>query len=412
MRYILGNLRTGRRILDLPVLTGPWNVRVNTPGTISCRVDMNDPDVQQLGMRNTSRPTQTFLGVAEGNWIIEAGPIWTRTYDRDSRVLELGAKGIGSIFNYRTILPLLAKTIPVNQWTVEVPDPEDPSTTITVPNPDLATTLAGVSLGTRAKRLIQQTLLWTGGNLPIDFQDDEAADRTKTYDAVEFKGVLEAIEDNANLENGPEFAFLPSFTEDQLGVRWLFRTGTEEQPLITSTSVPWWNVTAAQSPVSGLKTVEDGSKLVSLGWQLGGKQEDSVLVGRAYDPALVDAGYPLMENVDSSHATVSEQATLDEYAVAQVAAGQRAEEVWSFTAKAHPVDEEDGTPAGPQFGQYRVGDYAEVSLSEWHAATDDEPWELGDPFLSEGGSTEHRIVGLAGDEQGEDIDVSLAPRME
>src|SRR5690554_1122635 len=130
-RYILGNLRTGRRILDLPVLTGPWNVRLNTAGSITCAVDMNDPDVQKLDLRNTSTPTQTFLGVVEGDKIMEAGPIWTRNYDRDSRILQLGAKGLGSHFNYRLILPLLAQTIGVDQWTV--PDPSDP--TKTIPNP-------------------------------------------------------------------------------------------------------------------------------------------------------------------------------------------------------------------------------------------------------------------------------------
>lgn len=409
-RYILGNLRTGRRILDLPVLTGPWDVRLNTAGSITCTVDMNDPDVQRLDLRNTSTPAQTFLGVVEGDKIMEAGPIWTRTYSRDTRILELGAKGLASYFDFRLILPLLAKTLPVDQWTVEVPDPADPGSTIVVPNPLLATMVDGVSLGTRAKRLIQQARLWTGGNLPIVFQADEAADRTKTYNAIDFKSVLEAIEDIANMENGPEFDFMPRFTADQLGAEWLFRTGTEAQPLITSTAVPLWDVTRPESPVSNLQVDEDGSKLRSLAWQQGGKQDDDVLVARAYDSTLVDANYPLMESIDTSHSTVSEQATLDGYAAANVEAGRRAQEIWSFTAKANPRDK-DGRPAGPLVGSYQKGDYAQLVLEKWRPATEDLA-ERGDPFLQDGGITDHRIIGLAGDEKGVDVKVSLAPRLE
>lgn len=404
-RYILGNLRTGRRILDLPVLTGPWDVRLNTAGSITCAVDMNDPDVQKLDLRNTSTPAQTFLGVVEGDRIMEAGPIWTRNYSRDTRVLQLGAKGLGSYFDHRLILPLLAQTISVDQWTVKAP-----GETLPVPNPLLATTLNGISLGTMAKRLVQQAREWTGGNLPIIFQEDEVADRTQTYNGVDFKSVLEAIEDLADRVNGPEWAFVPRFTSDMLGVEWLFRTGTESQPLVTSQAVPLWNVTRPQSPVTALGVDEDGSKLVSLNWQIGGRQDDEVLVARAYDPRLVDANYPLMETVESSHSSVSEQPTLDAYAEGAVAVGQRAREIWSFTAKADPRDE-DGNPAGPLLGGYQVGDFAKLHMDVWQPATD-EVQEQGDPFLTEGGTTDHRIVGLAGDEKGVDVVVSLAPRQE
>lgn len=406
-RYILGNLRTGRRILDLPVLTGPWDVRLNTAGSITCSVDMNDPDVQRLDLRNTSTPTQTFLGVVEDDQIIEAGPIWTRGYNRDSRILSLGAKGLGSYFNYRLILPLLAATLGTDQWTI--PDPLD--ATATIPNPDLTTTISGVSLGTIAKGLIEQARLWTGGDLPIVFQADEVGTRERTFLGVDFKPVLEAIEDMSKVIGGPDFVFQPRFTSDMLGVEWLFRTGTEAEPLITSQSRPVWNVTRPESPVSGLTIAEDGSKLLSLGWQVGGRQDDKVLVARAYNPALVDANFPLMEAVDSSHSSVSEQDTLDGHAESAVRLGQKAQEVWAFTAKANPRDQA-GKPAGPLLSQFRVGDFAELVFDAWHPATDTEPWESGDPFLTEGGTTVHRIIGLSGDEQGVDVQVSLAPRVE
>lgn len=409
-RYVLGNLRSGRPLIDLPVVSGPWDVRLNTAGSITCKLDLNDPDVQHLDLLNTSTPTQTFLGVVEGDRIVEAGPIWTRSYSRSTRILELRARGLASYFDHRLVLPTLAKTLPTDQWTVPVPDPESPGETMIVPNPYLATTMSGLSLGTIAKRLVQQARAWTGGNVPIVFQDDEAADHTRTYNGIDFKSVLEAIEDIADVEGGPDFVFAPRFTADRLGVEWVFGTGTELQPLIVSGSVPRWDVTLSQSAVVDLEIDEDGSTLASLGWQLGGKQVDAVLVARAYDSSLVDAKFPLLELVDTSHSTVSLQPTLDAYAVGSVAAAQRSQEIWKLTVKVDPRDEE-GLPAGPSFGSYQVGDYAEISMESWRPGSDVGP-ECGDPYLAAGGVSRHRIVGLSGDERGEVVEVYLAPRLE
>jgi hypothetical protein len=275
-RYILGDLRTGRRILDLPVISGPWDDRIHVAESVKVTVDLNDEDVQSLVLRNSAQPAQAYLGVVEGDTIMACGPIWTRAYNRSARTLDLGGKGAASYFDHRLILPLLAASIGVDQWTV--PDPLD--ATKTIPNPLLSTVFNGISLGTMAKRLVQQARSFTGGNLPIVFQADEAADATKTYLGADFKPVWEAINDLMNLVDGPEVNFQPRFTSDGLGVEWLMQTGTVAQPLITSPSVVKWDVTVDQSPVSNFTTKEDASKVGSRAWQLGGRQADDVLVAR------------------------------------------------------------------------------------------------------------------------------------
>jgi hypothetical protein len=389
-RYILANLRTGRRILDVPVLKGPWDDRLGAAESVSVTVDMNDTDVRALDLWNSATPAQAALFAVEGDRIT-GGPIWTRGYDRDSLTLSLGALGWASLFDHRLILPLLARTIGVNQWTVS--DPAD--ATKTIPNPLLTTTINGVSLGTIAKRLIQQAMTWTGGNLPIVFQADEAGDATRTYLGADFKPVWEAVKQISEVENGPEVRFQNRFTADRLGVEVLFQTGTTAQPMLTSTAVLAWDVTAPESPVSKLQIDENASDMGSLAWQTGGRQADNVLVARAYDSTLIDAGYPLMEKVDSSHTSVSIQATLDAYAAADVAASRTPTQVWSFTAQARPVDQ-FGKPAGPFVGQYAVGDFCDLKMT-------------GDPLIPNG-VYRHRIVGLSGDEQGESIQIQLAPK--
>lgn len=397
--YVIGNWSTGRRILSLPVMTGPWSDLLHRPEEVTVTVDMNDPDVQALGLRNSATPGQAFLGVEENGVVMAAGPIWTRKYSRTNRTLTLGALGAGSYFDHRLILPLLAKTLGVDQWTV--PDPAD--ATKTIPNPLLSTVYNGISLGTMAKRLVQQSRLWTGGMVPIVFQADEADDRTKTWYGADFKPIWEAITDIMNLDGGPEVNFLPRRTSDGQGYEWLLQTGTVAQPLITSNSILLWDVTVAESPVSDLSINEDASKMGSLAWQMGGNQSDDVLVARAYDEALIDANYPLLELFDGSHSSVSVQSTLDDYAIAQLLSGQTSVEVWPLTVKAYPTDE-DGNPAGPQVGQFAVGDFADIVLCPWNPDTGE-----GDPYLVEGGTFRMRLIGISGDERGEDLKLDFAP---
>lgn len=434
--YILANLRTGRRILNVPVMTGPWDDRLGAAETVSVTVDMNDPDVQALDLRNSGTPAQSALFVVEGNVIMAGGPVWVRKYDRDNKTLTLDAQGLASYFDHRLILPLLARTASVNQWTISDPDDD----TKTIANPALSSVFSNLSLGTIAKRLVQQSQTWTGGNLPIVFQADEIADATRTYLGVEFKSVNEALTQLSEVENGPEINFQPRFTSDRLGIEWLLQVGTTAQPLITSTAVLAWNVTAPESPISGLQIKDDATNLGSLAWQTGGRMADTVLVARSYDSTLVDSGFPLLELTDTSHSSVDIQSTLDDYVNADTATGKRSVEVWSFTAKARPYDQH-GKAAGPFIGQYAVGDYVDLIFDARDKDTGTGGFVQvvtdfftdvftdmfgqitsvadpiikgrggGDPYMPEGGTYRQRIVGISGDASGVDIRIQCAPRL-
>lgn len=416
-RYVIGDLRTGRKIQTVNVMKGPWSNQLNTAETVSVTVDLNDPDMQALGLRASAAPAKSFLVVEEADKVF-GGPIWTRDYDRDARTLQLNAKGMASIFDHRLIIPLLAKTLGVDQWTV--PDPSD--TTKTMPNPLLASTYTGLWLGTIAKRLVQQALAWTGGNLPIVFQDDETGTHEDTVNGVDFKILGEKLRDITNLDGGPDINFIAERTPDQLGFQWLMQTGTAEQPQVAAEQITLWNVTAPKSPVSNLHVVEDASRMAGLAWEVGGRQADTVLVARAEDDTLTDAGYPLMELVDSSHSSVSDQSTLDAYAAELLLQGQIPSEQWTFDVEAYPT-EDDGSPVGAQFGSYSIGDYCELVIGKWGGGLADIFTDVftetfgvpnapgvGDPYIPEGGVFKMRILGLAGDELGQKITVTVAPR--
>lgn len=395
--YFIGNFATGRELVSLPVLKGPWTDRLHVAETVSVTVDLNDPDIQALGLGSAATPAQAYLCVEE-NGVLRGGPIWTRNYSRTSRQLTLGAAGAASYFDHRLIMPLLAATIGVDQWTV--PDPDDD--TKTIPNPLLSTVVTNLSLATRAKRLIQQARLWTGGNVPIVFQDDEIDDNDHTYLGTDFKPVWEAISDIMNLEGGPEIALNPRRTSDGGGVEWLLRTGTIDEPLITSSSVLSWNVTVPESPVSNLTTTEDATAQGSLAWLTGGEQTDDVLVSRAYDDTLLEQNFALLELLDTTHPDVSLQTTLDGYSRAAVLAGKSPSEVWSFTVKAYAVDQ-DNNKSAPWIGDYSLGDFFDLEFDDWDPDTG-----IGDPYLP-GGTYRMRVIGISGDELAVDIKIDCAP---
>jgi len=324
--------------------------------------------------------------------VLAAGPIWARDYSVDGRELTVNAKGVWSYYDHRHVLPLLAATTDVTEFTV--PDPANDGGTM--PNPDLRTQYTNWELGTIAKKLVEQAHAWTGGELPIVFEADRVGIHERIYEGPEFKNLGEVLRQLQNVEGGPDVRFRPRFTGDRLGIEWVLETGTEAQPLLTGSAVHSWDVSAPQSSVSDLTIREDASALASLGWATGGRVSDETLVARSYDETLIDNGYPLFEDLDSTHSTVSVQSTLDAHAANVVGYGSAPVEVWSFTVEAN---------AQPLLGSYLEGDYCVLDVAPWDSATGN-----GDPYLFEGGAYGHRIVAIGSDEKGETVKVECAPR--
>lgn len=411
-RYLIANLTDGKRLQVLPVISGPYSAKLGTADDIQVVVDMNDPDVIGLNPRVSAAKGRTILAAVEGTTIMAAGPIWGHVYDRDAGKLTLTAKGIRSMFNYRYVLPVIAATTSLSGWLST--DPNDSSKT--VGNPALATRYNDVSYATMAKRAIQQALAWTGGQLPIDFSgvpDEAVPGLTQGVDGVDFKTVAAFIDSLSGLSGGPEIEFRPQLTPDGLGIQFVAQMGTRAQPLVFSPQRPRWNVTAPHTPVSNFVVTGDGSVLASNSWAVGGRTAGTVVVSRATDPTLVNVGYPLLEVVDSTHSSVSEQTTLDGYALQNLADGQHPLETWAFNADTYPVDEY-GQAAGPQVGTYQTGDYAELFFDGYApASADGQTPASGDAYMQEPSSGTlyvQRILSISGDEKGSVVKIACAPQ--
>lgn len=355
-RVLLGDVRTGRSLKDLPVVTMSWEKRRNRAETVRATVDLLDPDVRALDLRSAATAGKSFLAVVENDTFMAAGQVWPYGYDGDTGHLDLAASGLWSYFDNRTVLPA--------------------GTT----NPAGAdTAYTALEFGTIAKRLVQQANGWAGAGLPIVFEADRVGTHDKTYAGIDLKIVGTVLQQLTQLNGGPDLEFSPRWQWDRLGVEWLLRTGTDAQPRLGAATIHRWDYTYGmpEGAVRNLKTNGDASLLASQAWATGGRSGDKTLVSRAVDTTLTDAGYPLLEAVDTTHSTVTDQATLDGYASELVRVGKITPEFWTFQVRAD---------APPLVGVYGIGDTVRLQVAR-------------DPYIRDG-SYLMTIAALSGDQDG------------
>lgn len=362
MRWFIADLLTGRDIADVQVMdTSSWARSINKPEVLTAKLDMRDPATIALKPRQTMAPGRTVLACAAGDTILAAGPIWTHGYNRDEKTLTLGALGMWSYFDHRFVLPLAAATIATDQFIV----PDITAAGKTKPNPTVATYLTGLEYGTIAKRWVQQAQAWTGGNVPVLFEADRVGTRERNFEGADFKNLGTVLSQLSQVEGGPDIRFSPQFTADMLGIQWVMQTGTDASPLLASPTVFEWALDVPDSPVSAFQVDIDATHLSSTSWAAAGRSADTVLVSRATDSTLTDLGYAMFETLDSSHSSVSQQATLDGYTAEATLLGRSAADLWSFAVEANRQ---------PFLGAYWEGDFCTLTMGDYGSAAYT-PWQ-------------------------------------
>src|SRR5690606_14016564 len=187
-------------------------------------------------------------------------------------------------------------------------------------------------------------------------------------------------------EGGPDIQFAPRFQSDRVGVEWVMRIGTPEQPLLFSPQEVSFDVSAAQSSVSNLQISTSGVGIASTVYASGGRAADRVLIAVAENPGLLDQGFPALVRVDSSFSTVSEQSTMQAHAdgLAELSARRLVGMSFSHQLSSRPFIESFG-----------VGDFVRVKF-RGHAY-------MGTQVLR------MRVTGRSGDAVGEKVRVDLQP---
>lgn len=332
-----GELRSGRRLTEVPVSGASWDVKHNAAGTVEATIQLGDAGVRaRRELVASLDPARCFLAaVTEDDQVLEAGPIWSHSYDAHKQALTVRAGGIETLFAYRKLIQVLL--------------PGD------VPQEQTYTYTS--SLGTIAKRLIQMAMSHFGGSLPIVLPADETGTNTRTYYGYELAWVADRLKQLREVMSGPDIAFEPRMTADRLGIEWVMRHGSTSDPLLHQDGDDWvWDARVAKSAVSGLSVNRDGAGMAMRSWATGSGQETALLMAMEEDLSRLDDGYPLLEQ-ESAHSSVSTLSVLGAHAQAGLEAAARPWQTWNFDVR---------PDADPRLGTYRPGDWAKVWVPEDH----------------------------------------------
>jgi len=388
VQYIIGDLLTGRRIQNLPIIagTGSWSEVLNDAGDIACTVSLKDPVIQRLGLFQSASVGKAFLAAISGSTVLNAGPIWFHDFNDDDKQLTLTASGMWSYFDHRALLPVLAGRNPTDattdtRYSFPVTDPN--ATGYPWPSDTSA------SLHDIARGLVAQAQTWTNGNVPVILPSTVAGSPAERwYKGADLAFVGERLAQLTQVEGGPDIMFPPQLTSGLQGVQWAKRIGTPTEPRLFSPQRQKFQVGVAKSSVSKLRVKIDGTGLAAQSFASGGRTNDTTLITVSTDPALGNAGYALLDAVDSSHSTVSNATTLQAYSDEVVMQGETPSMVFAFD---HNLTKQ------PFLEGFNAGDFADVRVRKNSYLPDD--------------TYGMRIMSRSGDEQGRKVSLTFYPEV-
>jgi len=229
----------------------------------------------------------------------------------------------------------------------------------------------------------------TGGNVPVILPTEVVASTNERWvKGSDLAYVGQKLSDLTGVQGGPDIMFTPRLQSDRQGVEWVMRIGVPTEPRLFSPQRSKFYIGNQRSSVSRLRVQGDGTSLASQAFGSGGRTADQSLISVSADPSLTNAGYPLLESVDSSHSDVSDPVTLQSYSDEELLQGKRPSKVWSFT---HDLSQR------PFLSSFNAGDFANVRV-------------LDDSYL-EAKTHSMRILARSGDDKGTKVDLTFYPEV-
>lgn len=317
-RYLFADLRTNKVLAELPVRRPHFELGLPRAGSFSATLPLTDPKITALDPINATIPTRTAIYVDRDGVLLWGGIIWTRRYKSATKTLELAGAEFRSYFDHRDIV--------------------------------VTASYAGADQLAIARALVTDAQAYTGGDIGISVGTQVSGVlRDRTYNGYELKNLGEALTQLSEVENGFDLAVDVAYV-----------AGVPTKTL--SLGYPRRGRRAPDSGwlfdypgnIADYDWPEDGTAMATTRRATGAGDQQGMLVASATDPSLIDAGYPLLEDV-RAYGDVVIQSTLQAHANADLAASKQILTLPTLTVRAD---------MDPTIGTYIVGDDARVRITD------------------------------------------------
>jgi|GEM_PF-1335408 len=288
--YLVGDLRSGLIAGELPLYNVRMSKTLGESGTVNASLLVSGAvrgDLYQL-----TTPARTALYALRGDRVWWGGIIWTRRYNSQSGMLDVGGADWWSYFNHRKVLPVL--------------NPGDEVST-------RVTEFAG-DQNQIARDLVAQAQSHTGGDIGVQLDGSlSGVERSRTYYGYELNSVGDALTALQNVEGGPDMMFDCAPTLDGQGrpVR-LLRIGAPTLGQLGTAHVLEYG-----GNVAGYSWQSDGARMATRWFAVGAGMDYSQLTAWAQNESRHADGWPLLEG-ESNYSTVESLSTLQGHAEADL----------------------------------------------------------------------------------------------
>lgn len=324
---------TGRMLWELPMGTCSWSTTLGAIGTIRATIeiektwdslaDQDERDPRILMREVLTGPWRFSLVLTWGNNVVWAGPYVSLARPGPRSVELAGQEGMA----------LYTKRVMVKNGAVSAIDP----TADFVYGPY-------TTKGHVAADLLAQALVGTGRTLPITITDPGGKGiDARTYYGYDLRKYWDAIRALSTEIDGPEIRLDPVLTagSDANYLSWTAQIGT---PHVGRTVTPWaWD----SDVTSVVGFTGDASNMAQGVWSGGSGSSRDKLITHATDTSLLNIGWPVLEDVDTTNSSETLYPVLNARTAAVLAVQKQA--VTSFGVQV-PTDTD------PMVGTYRVGE--------------------------------------------------------
>ncbi|WP_336156634.1 hypothetical protein [Amycolatopsis sp. VC5-11] len=332
---------TGRVLYDLDLLAEPdWSALINDAGGWKVAVPL-DGGPRTARVREWCVPDRHSVAVLRGDFVCQAGPITPYQPDSETTDFTVSGKGIWDILDRRVLHNAAWNPASGQRLT-------DPAADITING----------SLPYIAREIVNHQINMSfipGSNLPIDLPTiSPGGGNTRTYHGYDQAYGGARLRELTQVDQGPDMFFQPYLTTVG-GQRYIRHRLLVGNPYLVQPGVDlrfFYRRTLTKLDIAG--GVKPGAVR---SFVKGAGNEAGQLYGTATADSLIAAGWPLTDDVDSSHADASVQSTLDSWATANVTLSSSQPEQWQATVLAD---------ADPQLGTYNPGHFATYSATDHH----------------------------------------------